>query len=107
MAREVGGLADCGISNRLKTTNRRYACVRWNRAKEPIMSATATKRKPYQKGLRADYQGATPEEVARAMIRSAPRLPSTVVENATNPSNPVRDFVKRMWRSLLLREERA
>ena len=71
------------------------------------MPATATKRRPYKKGFRADYRGATPEQVAQAMIRSAPRLPSEVVENATNPSSPVRDFVKRMWRSLLLREERA
>ena len=72
------------------------------------MPATAAaKRKPYKKGLRADYQGATPEQVAQAMIRSAPRLPSAVVATAANPSNPVRDFVKRMWRSLLLREERA
>lgn len=71
------------------------------------MPATDTKRKPYKKGFRADYRGATPEQVAQAMIRSAPRPPSAVVENAASPSNPVRDFVKRMWRSLLLREERA
>lgn len=71
------------------------------------MPATAARRKPYKKGLSADYRGAAPEQVAQAMIRSAPQLPSAVVENATNPSNPVRDVVRRMWRSLLLREERA
>ena len=71
------------------------------------MPATATKRKPCKKGFRADYRGATPEQVAQAMIRSAPRIPSAVVENVANPPNPMRDFVKRMWRSLLLREERA
>ena len=71
------------------------------------MPATATKRKPYKKGFRADYRGATPEQVARTMIRSAPPLPSTVMVEVADSSGPIRDFVKRMWRSLLLREERA
>ena len=30
------------------------------------------KRKPYQKGLPADYQGATPEQVAKAVLRYRP-----------------------------------
>ncbi len=33
------------------------------------------KRKPYRKGLKADYQGATPEQVARALHRYRPGQP--------------------------------
>lgn len=33
------------------------------------------KRKPYRKGLKADYKGATPEQVARALHRYRPENP--------------------------------
>ena len=33
------------------------------------------KRKPYRKGLKADYQGATPEQVAKAVLRYRPGQP--------------------------------
>ena len=33
------------------------------------------KRKPYQKGLSADYKGATPEQVAKAVLRYRPEQP--------------------------------
>ena len=33
------------------------------------------KRKPYRKGLKADYRGATPEQVARALHRYRPDQP--------------------------------
>ena len=33
------------------------------------------KRKPYRKGLKADYKGATPEQVARALHRYRPEQP--------------------------------
>lgn len=32
----------------------------------------AQKRGPYKKGLKADYQGATPEQVAMAVLRYRP-----------------------------------
>ena len=37
--------------------------------------AEKPKRKPYQKGLPADYQGATPEQVAKAVLRYRPEQP--------------------------------
>ena len=36
------------------------------------MSEKPKKRKPYRKGLKANYQGATPEEVALAVLRYRP-----------------------------------
>lgn len=33
------------------------------------------KRKPYKKGLKADYKGATPEQVAVAVLRYRPEKP--------------------------------
>lgn len=33
------------------------------------------KRKPYRKGLKADYKGATPEQVAAAVLRYRPEKP--------------------------------
>ena len=32
-------------------------------------------RKPYQKGRKADYKGATPEQVAKAVLRYRPEQP--------------------------------
>ena len=34
-----------------------------------------SKRKPYRKGLKADYRGATPEQVAAAVLRYRPEQP--------------------------------
>lgn len=42
------------------------------------------KRKPYRKGLKADYKGATPEQVARALHRQGVpvRHPEKLTETA-------------------------
>ena len=40
--------------------------------RERPVSEKPKKRKPYRKGLKADYRGATPEEVALAVLRYRP-----------------------------------
>ena len=35
------------------------------------------KRKPYKKGLKADYQGASPEQVARVVLSYTPNIVTT------------------------------
>lgn len=70
------------------------------------MSDQRGKRKPYQKGLRADYQGATPEQVARAMMRSSPSTEQVVVPQEVHTTT-LRDFVRRIRRSFGWRERSA
>ena len=43
---------------------------------------TNPKRKPYKKGLKADYKGATPEQVAKALYRSRPKEVQTRAANS-------------------------
>ena len=40
------------------------------------------KRKPYKKGLKADYNGATPEQVAKALHRHRPEEVETRIANS-------------------------
>ena len=68
------------------------------------MSNTSARRAPYKKGLRADYRGATPEQVARAMMRPVGRVE---VESVEAPSSPIRSLVQRIVRTFALRARRA
>lgn len=49
------------------------------------------KRKPYREGLKADYQGATPRQVAEAVLRyrgpGKPVRPIRKPRDASSPSN--------------------
>ena len=42
-------------------------------------------RPPRRKGLKADYRGATPEQVAKALLRSRPGPPVTPKKAAGDP----------------------
>lgn len=72
------------------------------------MSDQRGKRVPYKKGLRADYRNATPEQVARSMVRSVTRQePIESAREVTAPPSSLRDLVSRVWRSFALREKRT
>ena len=43
-------------------------------------------RPPRQKGLEADYRGATPEQVAKALLRSRPGPSATPKKAADDPA---------------------
>lgn len=50
------------------------------------MSDKPKKRKPYRKGLKADYRGATPEQVARALHQYRPEKPVRHGKEARAPT---------------------
>lgn len=68
------------------------------------MADTLRKRGPYNKGLRADYGDATPQQVARAMMRSAPRKRVETIETLPSPTS---SFWRRFSRLFVLREKRV
>lgn len=68
------------------------------------MPTVSAKRGPYKKGFRADYGDATPQQVARAMMRSVPRVP---VEKDGPQLSLFGDLVQRLRRTFRLREKRV
>ena len=68
------------------------------------MSDVLTRRAPYKKGLRANYGNATPQQVARAMVRPVGRVE---VESVEAPSSPLRSLVRHLAKTLSLGEGRA
>ena len=52
------------------------------------------KRKPYKKGLKADYQGAKPEQVAKALHRHRPeQVEKRDAKAGKPPANQVRYII--------------